>query len=84
LQFISQEQQVPSVQQNGRSEGAGANASPSEEASLPDLADLSDLESILSLREDEDLVLDIDEAMIDIDDLHDGVLPDVNDDLSSD
>ncbi|XP_048192079.1 putative uncharacterized protein TRPC5OS [Perognathus longimembris pacificus] len=79
LQFISQEQQVPYPVPSGLDEEI---LPPSEEVPLPDLADLSDLESILSLKEDEDLILDIDEAMLDIDSLYD-VIPTDNDDISS-
>ncbi|XP_022380094.1 putative uncharacterized protein TRPC5OS [Enhydra lutris kenyoni] len=82
LQLISQEQ-VPCVEQNDRAEEIEVDASSPEEASLPDLADFSDLESILIPREDEDLVLDIDQAMVDIEDLYEDVLSSINDDLRS-
>ncbi|XP_021009542.1 putative uncharacterized protein TRPC5OS [Mus caroli] len=82
LQFISQEQ-VPSVQQNARAEEAEAAAPPAEEDSLPDLADLSDLESILSVREDDDLTLDMDETMIDINEIYKDILPAIKDDTES-
>ncbi|XP_015353444.1 putative uncharacterized protein TRPC5OS [Marmota marmota marmota] len=78
LLSISQEQQVPCEERNDRTEQIGADASPPEEPSLPDLGDLSDLESILSLQEDEDLILDIDQAMIDVDELCEDVLSDIN------
>ncbi|XP_069895994.1 putative uncharacterized protein TRPC5OS [Dipodomys merriami] len=78
LQFISQEHQVPYPGPSGEGE---ASSAPSEEIPLPDLADLSDLESILSLKEDEDLILDIDEAMLDIDNLYD-VIP-TDDDVNN-
>ncbi|XP_048214609.1 putative uncharacterized protein TRPC5OS homolog [Perognathus longimembris pacificus] len=83
LQFISQEHQVPYPVPSRLGEEAILPAS--EEVPLPDLADLSDLESILSLKavnnatEDEDLILDIDEAMLDINSLYD-VIPTDNDD----
>ncbi|GAB1303192.1 Putative uncharacterized protein TRPC5OS homolog [Apodemus speciosus] len=84
LQFISQEQ-VPSVQQNPRVEEAQAAAPPPppEEEPLPDLADLSDLESLLSVGEDEDLILDMDEAMIDINEIYEDILPAIKDDTES-
>ncbi|XP_006732612.1 putative uncharacterized protein TRPC5OS [Leptonychotes weddellii] len=82
LQLISQEQ-VPCVEQNDRAEEIEVDASPPEEASLPDLAELSDLESILTPREDEDLILDIDQAMLDIEDLYEDVLSSINNDLRS-
>ncbi|XP_006257452.1 putative uncharacterized protein TRPC5OS [Rattus norvegicus] len=82
LQFISQEQ-APSVQPNPRAEEAEAVALPPEEDSLPDLADLSDLESILSVKEDEDLILDMDEAMIDINEIYEDILPAIKDDTES-
>ncbi|XP_052026794.1 putative uncharacterized protein TRPC5OS [Apodemus sylvaticus] len=82
LQFISQEQ-VPSVQQNARVEEAEAAAPPPEEEPLPDLAELSDLESILSVGEDEDLILDMDEAMIDINEIYEDILPAIKDDTES-
>ncbi|XP_050998205.1 putative uncharacterized protein TRPC5OS [Acomys russatus] len=82
LQFVSQEQGA-SAQQNVRAEEAGAIAPPPEEDSLPDLADLSDLESILSVREDEDLILDMDEAMIDMNDIYEDILPAIKDDIES-
>ncbi|XP_016054027.1 PREDICTED: putative uncharacterized protein TRPC5OS [Miniopterus natalensis] len=82
LQLISQEQ-VPCAEQNDVAEQIEAGAPHSEEDPLPDLADLSDLESILTPREDEDLVFDIDQAMLDIENIYDDVLSGVNDDLRS-
>ncbi|XP_005082549.1 putative uncharacterized protein TRPC5OS [Mesocricetus auratus] len=82
LQFISQEQ-VPSVQQNAAAEEAEAVVPPPEEDTLPDLADLSDLESILSVKDDEDLILDMDEAMIDVNDICEDILPAIKDDTQS-
>ncbi|XP_038172814.1 putative uncharacterized protein TRPC5OS [Arvicola amphibius] len=82
LQFVSQEQ-APLAQQNGAAEGAEAAAPPSDEDSLPDLADLSDLESILSVKEDEDLMLDLDETMIDMTDIYEDILPAIKDDAES-
>ncbi|XP_077920058.1 putative uncharacterized protein TRPC5OS [Halichoerus grypus] len=82
LQLISQEQ-VPCVEQNVGAEEVEVDAPSPEEASLPDLAELSDLESILTPREDEDLVLDIDQAMLDIEDLYEDVLSSINNDLRS-
>ncbi|KAM9181109.1 uncharacterized protein TRPC5OS [Trichechus inunguis] len=84
LQLISQEQQVPCGEQNNREEQIDTHASPPEEASLPELAELSDLDSILTPREDEDLILDIDQAMLDMDDLCEDVLCGLNNDLRSD
>ncbi|XP_015975403.1 putative uncharacterized protein TRPC5OS [Rousettus aegyptiacus] len=81
LQLISQEQ-VPFVEQNHTAEQAAANPSSSEETSLPDLPDLSDLESILTPREDEDLMFDIDQAMLDTENLYEDVLSSINDDLT--
>ncbi|XP_037677963.1 putative uncharacterized protein TRPC5OS [Choloepus didactylus] len=81
LQLISQEQ-VSSVEQNGR-EQRETDASPPDEASLPELAELSDLESVLTSRENEDLILDMDHAMLDIDDLYEVVLSGINDDIRS-
>ncbi|XP_008542045.1 putative uncharacterized protein TRPC5OS [Equus asinus] len=82
LQLISQEQ-VPCVQQNDRAEPIGANASPFEEAPLPDLAELSDLESILAPGEDEDLMFDIDQAMLDTGELSEDILSGINEDLKN-
>ncbi|XP_055460976.1 putative uncharacterized protein TRPC5OS [Psammomys obesus] len=82
LQFISQEQ-APSVQQNVRAEEAEAVAPPPGEDFLPDLADLSDLESILSVREDEDLILDMDETMIDMNSIYEDILLEISDDTES-
>ncbi|XP_008055378.1 putative uncharacterized protein TRPC5OS [Carlito syrichta] len=82
LQLISQEQ-VPYVGQNDRTEQIEADVSPPEESSLPDLADLSDLESILTPRDNEDLVFDIDQVMLDIDDLYEDTFSGMNGDLRS-
>ncbi|XP_031224819.1 putative uncharacterized protein TRPC5OS [Mastomys coucha] len=82
LQLIGQEQ-VPSVQQNARPEEEGAAAPPPDEDTLPDLADLSDLESILSIKEDEDLIIDMDEAMIDINEIYEDILPAIKDDAEN-
>nr|XP_012386541.1 putative uncharacterized protein TRPC5OS [Dasypus novemcinctus] len=83
LQLLSQEQQVPYVEQNDRDEQIETDASPPNETALPELAELSDLDSVLTPREDEDLILDIDQAMLDIDDLYEDVLSGINDDLRS-
>ncbi|KAG8510661.1 putative uncharacterized protein TRPC5OS [Galemys pyrenaicus] len=80
LQLISQER-VPFVEQNDRAEQI--EAGPPEEASLPDLADFLDLESILTPREDEDLIFDLDEAMLDIEELYEDVLSGMNNELRS-
>ncbi|XP_075855738.1 putative uncharacterized protein TRPC5OS [Microcebus murinus] len=77
LQLMSQEQ-VPCTEQ------IEAEASLLEEGSLPDLADLSDLESILIPLDDEDLMFDIDEVMLDIGDVYEDVFSDINDDFKSD
>ncbi|XP_041597183.1 putative uncharacterized protein TRPC5OS [Vulpes lagopus] len=82
LQLISQEQ-IPCREQNDRAEHMEADASSPEEGSLPDLSDFSDLESILTPREDEDLIFDIDQAMLDIEDLYEDVLSGINEDLRS-
>ncbi|OBS67570.1 hypothetical protein A6R68_03905 [Neotoma lepida] len=83
LQFISQEQ-VPSAQQNVTvEEAAAAVPPPPEEDSLPDLADLSDLESILSIKGDEDLIMDMEEAMIDVNDIYKEILPAIKDDTET-
>ncbi|XP_023409670.1 putative uncharacterized protein TRPC5OS [Loxodonta africana] len=82
LQVISQEQQAPCVEQNTREEEVDAGASPPEEASLPELASLSDLDSILTPREDEDLIFDIDQAMSDIGDLSEDIVRGINNDVS--
>ncbi|XP_010601392.1 putative uncharacterized protein TRPC5OS [Fukomys damarensis] len=78
LHFISQGQPFPCVEQDNREEQAEAEEAPPEEAPLPDLANFSDLESILSLREDDELVLDVDQALLDIGDLNEDLLPDIN------
>ncbi|XP_037367956.1 putative uncharacterized protein TRPC5OS [Talpa occidentalis] len=79
LPLISQER-VSYVEQNDRAEQI--EASPPEEA-LPDLADFLDLESILTPRADEDLIFDIDEAMLDIEELYEDVLSGMNNELRS-
>ncbi|XP_058905996.1 putative uncharacterized protein TRPC5OS [Kogia breviceps] len=81
LRLISQEP-VPCEEQDDRAEQIETDAPPSEEASLPDLADLSDLESILMQREDEDLTFDTDQAMLDIDELYEDILSSINNDLT--
>ncbi|XP_059535717.1 putative uncharacterized protein TRPC5OS [Myotis daubentonii] len=82
LQLFSQEQ-VPCVEQNEVAEQIEVDSSPSEEGSLPDLADFSDLESILTVREEEDLMFDVDQAMFDMENVYDDVLAGINDDLRS-
>lgn len=83
LRLIAQER-MPRAEQNDRAEEmGGAATSPVEEDTLPDLAELSDLESILTPREDEDLILDIDQAMLDVEDVYEDVLSSINDDLRS-
>ncbi|XP_069319985.1 putative uncharacterized protein TRPC5OS [Eulemur rufifrons] len=74
LQLMSQEQ-VPCAEQNG------ADASPPEEDSLPDLADTIDLESILAPINDEDLLFDVDEIMLEMGDEYEDILSCINDDL---
>ncbi|XP_045393474.1 putative uncharacterized protein TRPC5OS [Lemur catta] len=76
LQLMSQEQ-VPCAEQ------VGADASPPEEASLPDLADTIDLESVLAPIEDEDLLFDVDEIMLEIGDEYEDILSGINDDLGN-
>ncbi|XP_011839869.1 putative uncharacterized protein TRPC5OS [Papio anubis] len=84
LQFIIQVQEVPYVEENGGAEETEADAPLPEEPSLPDLPDLSDLDSILTPREDEDLMFDIDQAMLDMDNLYEDTVSGINDDLTSD
>ncbi|XP_004064775.1 putative uncharacterized protein TRPC5OS [Gorilla gorilla gorilla] len=84
LQFILQVQEVPYVEENGRAEETEADAPLPEEPSLPDLPDLSDLDSILTPREDEDLMFDIDQAMLDMDNLYEDTVSGINDDLTGD
>nr|XP_019573305.1 PREDICTED: putative uncharacterized protein TRPC5OS [Rhinolophus sinicus] len=81
LQIISHEQ-VHCVEQNDMAEQTEANPSHSKEASVPDLPDLSDLGSILTPREDEDLMFDIDQAMLDTENFYEDALSGINDDLS--
>ncbi|XP_054436332.1 putative uncharacterized protein TRPC5OS [Pteronotus mesoamericanus] len=86
LQLMSQEQ-VPCVEQNDAAEQPGADSAPPEEASrqgaalLPDLANLPDLESILTPKEEEELMFDIDQAMLDVESLYGEVLSSITDDL---
>ncbi|CAH6780258.1 Trpc5os [Phodopus roborovskii] len=82
LHYMSQEE-VLSAQQDGAAEEEAAVVPPPEEDTLPDLADISDLESILSVGDDEDLVLDLDEAMIDMNDIYEDILPAIKDDTES-
>ena len=82
LQFVSQEQ-APLAQQNDTAEAAAAAAPASDEDSLPDLADFSDLESMLLVKEDEDLILDFDDTMIDMTDIYEDILPAIKDDTES-
>lgn len=81
LQIISHEQ-VHCVEQNDMAEQTETNPSHSKEASVPDLPDLSDLDSILTPREDEDLMFDIDQAMLDTEYFYEDALSGINDDLS--
>ncbi|XP_012582503.1 PREDICTED: putative uncharacterized protein TRPC5OS [Condylura cristata] len=80
LQLISQER-GPHVELNDRVEQIEVD--PAEEASLPDLSNFLDLESILTPREDEDLIFDIDEAMLNIEELYEDVLSGMNNELRS-
>ncbi|XP_022412444.1 putative uncharacterized protein TRPC5OS [Delphinapterus leucas] len=80
LRLISQEP-VPCEEQDDRAEQIETDAPLSEEASLPDLVDLPDLESILTQREDEDLTFDTDQPMLDTE-LYEEVLSSINNDLS--
>ncbi|KAF6091707.1 TRPC5 opposite strand [Phyllostomus discolor] len=87
LQVMSQEQ-VPCVEQSDGAEQIEADSAPSEEAALPDLASLPDLanlpelELILTPREEE-LMFDIDQAMLDVENFYGDVLSSINDDLRS-
>uniref|UniRef100_A0A0P6IWQ4 TRPC5 opposite strand protein n=1 Tax=Heterocephalus glaber TaxID=10181 RepID=A0A0P6IWQ4_HETGA len=74
LHFITQQQQVPRLEQNNRVEQVEESAASADEPPLPDLANFSDLESILSLRDDEDLVLDVDQALLVIGDINEDIL----------
>ncbi|KFO23913.1 putative uncharacterized protein TRPC5OS homolog [Fukomys damarensis] len=78
LHFISQEQQIPHLEQNKTVEQVEADGAPPKEAPLPDLANFSDIESILSLRQNEDLVPDIDQALLDIGAINEDLLPSFN------
>ncbi|XP_005903728.1 putative uncharacterized protein TRPC5OS [Bos indicus x Bos taurus] len=80
LQFITQEP-VPCIEQNDGAEEPEVDAFLSEEAPLPDLADLLDLESILTPREDEDLLFDVDQALLEIGELYEKQLDSVNKEL---
>ncbi|XP_029786119.1 putative uncharacterized protein TRPC5OS [Suricata suricatta] len=82
LQLLAQEQMACAEQNDRAEEMAGAAAPPEEEDTLPDLAEFSDLESILAPRQDEDLIVDIDQAMLDVEELQD-VLSSINEDLRS-
>ncbi|XP_006873316.1 PREDICTED: uncharacterized protein LOC100288395-like [Chrysochloris asiatica] len=84
LHMMTQEQQRPCNEQNDREEEMNGDAPPPEEPPLPDLAELSDLDSILTPRDDEDLILDIDQAMLAMDDFCDDSLCGIIDDLRSD
>ncbi|KAM9668084.1 uncharacterized protein TRPC5OS [Dama dama] len=77
LQLISQEQ-VPCIEQNDETE---EDAFFSEEAPLPDLAHLPDLESILTPREDEDLLFDVDQVMLEMGEFYEQQLSSVNNEL---
>ncbi|XP_077002629.1 putative uncharacterized protein TRPC5OS [Tamandua tetradactyla] len=81
LQLISQEQQAYYAGRNVRVEQRETDPPPPEDAASPELVELSDLDSILTPRDDEDLIFDIDEAMLDMDDLYEDVLSDINNDL---
>uniref|UniRef100_A0A8C6FFF7 TRPC5 opposite strand n=1 Tax=Moschus moschiferus TaxID=68415 RepID=A0A8C6FFF7_MOSMO len=80
LELISQEP-VPCMEQNDGAEEMEVDAFLSEEAPLPDLANLPDLESILRLREDEDLLFDVDQALLAIGELYEQRLHSVNNEL---
>ena len=80
LKLITQEL-VPCVEQNDGAEEPEVDAFLSEEASLPDLADLLDLESILTPREDEDLLFDVDQGLLEIGELYEQQLDSVNNKL---
>ncbi|XP_006837734.1 PREDICTED: uncharacterized protein LOC100288395-like [Chrysochloris asiatica] len=71
---MTQEQQRPSNEQNDREEEMNRDAPPPEEPPLPDLTP----------RDDEDLILDIDQAMLAMDDFCDDSLCGIIDDLRSD
>uniref|UniRef100_A0A671G5Y6 TRPC5 opposite strand n=1 Tax=Rhinolophus ferrumequinum TaxID=59479 RepID=A0A671G5Y6_RHIFE len=81
LQIILHEQ-VHCVEQNDMAEQTEAHPCPSKEASVPDLPDLSDLDLILTPREDEDLIFDIDQATLDTENFYEDALSGINDDLS--
>lgn len=79
LQVISQVQ-VPCMEQKDEAKET-EDAFVSEEPPLPDLADLPDLESILTPREDEDLVFDVDQVMLEMSELYEQQLNSVDDEL---
>ncbi|XP_069923255.1 putative uncharacterized protein TRPC5OS [Oryctolagus cuniculus] len=80
LQSILQ-YQIPPVAQNDRAQQTGAVAFPFRAVFLPDLSNLADLESILSLRESENLIFDDDDSLLDIEGLSEVVMSIINDDL---
>ncbi|XP_078219717.1 putative uncharacterized protein TRPC5OS [Callithrix jacchus] len=84
LQLIIQQQEIPYVEENRTAEETEADAPPPEEASASDLPNLSDLDSILTPTENEDLMFDVDQVMLEMDSLYEGAVPDINDDLTSD
>ncbi|KAB0345970.1 putative uncharacterized protein TRPC5OS [Muntiacus reevesi] len=77
LQLISQEQ-VPCREQNDEAEEKEEDAFCPEEVPLPDLRHLPDLESILTPREDEDLLFDVDQVMLEMGELYEQQLSSVN------
>ncbi|XP_020737194.1 putative uncharacterized protein TRPC5OS [Odocoileus virginianus] len=79
LRLISQVQ-VPCTEQNDKAEET-EDAFVSEEPPLPDLANLPDLESILTPREDEDLLFDVDQVMLEMSELYEQQLSSVNDEF---
>ncbi|KAL0588602.1 putative uncharacterized protein TRPC5OS [Plecturocebus cupreus] len=83
LRLIGQQRQVPYVEENGRAEEREADEPPPEEASAPDLPNLLDLDSILTPTEDEDLMFDVDQAMLEMDSLCEDAVSDINPDLTS-
>lgn len=58
FQLISHEH-ISCVEQNEKAEQVEVDSSPFEEGSLPDLTEFSDLGSIVTLGEEEDLIFDI-------------------------
>ncbi|XP_077014661.1 putative uncharacterized protein TRPC5OS homolog [Tamandua tetradactyla] len=83
FQLSSQEQLVPSVEQNDREEQREEDSSPPDKPALPEFTELSDFDSVLTPREDEDLILDTYQAMLDVDDLYEDGLSSINNDLRS-